>query len=76
VALVCHYLMKKQLWSFQDSIQFIRCRHPAAAPNSSFVEQLKLVERQLLRQRLLAQVPLVAPACAHRRPKGPPVRLP
>ena len=56
VALVCHYLMKKQRWSFQDSIQFIRCRHPAAAPNSSFVQQLKLVERQLLRQRLLAQV--------------------
>lgn len=55
VALVCHYLMKKQRWSFQDSIQFIRCRHPAAAPNSSFVQQLKLVERQLLRQRLLAQ---------------------
>jgi hypothetical protein len=51
VALVCHYLMRKELWSFQDSIQFIRTRHPAAAPNANFVQQLKTVDAQLHQQR-------------------------
>jgi protein-tyrosine phosphatase len=55
VALVCHYLMRKEYLSFQDSIQFIRSRHPAAEPNSSFVEQLKLVDVQLCKQRALQQ---------------------
>ena len=55
VALVCHYLMRKKYLSFQDSIQFIRSRHPAAEPNSSFVEQLKHVDLQLRKQRALQQ---------------------
>jgi hypothetical protein len=47
--------MRKEYLSFQDSIQFIRSRHPAAEPNSSFVEQLKLVDVQLCKQRALQQ---------------------
>jgi hypothetical protein len=43
--------MRKESLSFLDSIAFIRNRHPAAAPNSSFVEQLKSVDLQLRKQR-------------------------
>jgi len=44
--------MKKENMSFQDSISFIRSRHPAAAPSSHFVQQLKLVDLQLHNQRV------------------------
>ncbi len=73
VALVCHYLMRKQYLSFQDSIQFIRSRHPAAEPNSSFVEQLKLVDVQLRKQRALQQAECGAEETL---PASPSIRAP
>lgn len=69
VALVCHYLMRKEYLSFQDSIQFIRSRHPAAEPNSSFVEQLKLVDVRLRKQRALQQ-PVTRAPCSPRLPSA------
>lgn len=51
VALVCHFLMRKQQLSFHESISLIQRRHPAAAPNASFVDQLKAVDQRLQRDR-------------------------
>ena len=51
VALVCHFLMRKQQLSFHESICLIQRRHPAAAPNASFVDQLKAVDKRLQRDR-------------------------
>uniref|UniRef100_A0A7S4KLK8 protein-tyrosine-phosphatase n=2 Tax=Guillardia theta TaxID=55529 RepID=A0A7S4KLK8_GUITH len=44
VALVAHYLMRKECISYDESMRRIRIKHPAAAPNAGFTLQLRLLE--------------------------------
>lgn len=79
VALVCHFLMRKQQLSFHESICLIQRRHPAAAPNASFVDQLKAVDKRLQRDRARRAgdgSAFAVPGCVQQQPPtgapGPP----
>ena len=41
MALISHYLMRAAGLSFKESMHFIRRRHPAAAPNPNFIQQVR-----------------------------------
>jgi hypothetical protein len=46
-ALVAAFLMRHRRWSLAQALACIRARHPAAAPNYSFIGQLLSLERSL-----------------------------
>lgn len=38
----CAYIMKKNKWNAEETIQFVKSKRPIANPNKSFVEQLEV----------------------------------
>jgi len=47
VTIVIHYLMRKEGMAFQAALDRIRAVHPAALPNSGFLNQLEALEKRL-----------------------------
>ncbi|EKX37365.1 hypothetical protein GUITHDRAFT_116478 [Guillardia theta CCMP2712] len=46
-AIVASYIMRANHWSLSATLQAIRDKHPAAAPNCAFIHQLMLLEKSL-----------------------------
>lgn len=46
--LIISYLMRKNKWSFKDTISEVRRHRPKVLPNLGFERQLKLYERRIL----------------------------
>uniref|UniRef100_A0A0G4IBJ1 protein-tyrosine-phosphatase n=1 Tax=Chromera velia CCMP2878 TaxID=1169474 RepID=A0A0G4IBJ1_9ALVE len=51
VCLVVAYLMKKKKWSARKAVLFVQKKRPVAGPNLGFMRQLKVYERELIKQR-------------------------
>ena len=56
VALISHYLMRAAGLSFKESMHFIRRRHPAAAPNPNFIQQVRRA-RTRRAERVCGEIP-------------------
>lgn len=46
-SMVCAYLMKENMWTFEKSLEVVRKGRPNAHPNAGFQHQLKLFEAEL-----------------------------
>lgn len=55
--LLCSYLMKKYGLSMLQALEEVRSVRPQAAPNPGFLLQLRALERQLLREKGVVEVP-------------------